>query len=70
MAKGTHYSPKEFAAAYIQTLPHVKDIEEFNSHADYWEYLKKRRNFYFNEYIDAIDFADSFGKSSVEIDKE
>ncbi|AUJ52930.1 hypothetical protein B2G94_10200 [Staphylococcus hominis subsp. hominis] len=70
MAKGTHYSPKDFAAAYIQTLPHVKDIEEFNSHADYWEYLKKRRNFYFDEYIDAIDFADSLGESSVEIDKE
>ena len=40
MAKGTHYSPKEFAAAYIQTLPHAKDREEFNSNADYWEYLK------------------------------
>ncbi|MCG1138997.1 hypothetical protein K4T07_03775 [Staphylococcus epidermidis] len=70
MATGTHYSPKEFAAAYIQTLPHAKDREEFNSNADYWEYLKKRRHFFFNQYIDAIDFADSFGKSSVEIDKE
>jgi len=40
MAKGTQYSPKEFAAAYIQTLPHSKDVKEFNSNADYWEYLK------------------------------
>lgn len=27
MAKGTQYSPKEFAAAYIQTLPHSKDVK-------------------------------------------
>lgn len=64
------FYPSHFAAAYIQTLPHVKDIESFNSHADYWEYLKKRRQFFFDEYIKAIEFADSFGSSLDERDKE
>lgn len=64
------FYPSQFAAAYIQTLPHVKDIESFNSHADYWEYLKKRRQFFFDEYIKAIEFADSFGSSFDERDKE
>ncbi|WP_199197756.1 hypothetical protein [Staphylococcus simulans] len=64
------FYPSQFAAAYIQTLPHVKDIESFNSHADYWEYLKKRRQFFFDEYIKAIEFADSFGSSLDERDKE
>lgn len=70
MTKGTKYAPREFAAAYIQTLPHVKDIESFNSHADYWEYLKKRRQFFFDEYIKAIEFADSLGKSSDKTDEQ
>ncbi|BGE82838.1 hypothetical protein [Staphylococcus petrasii] len=70
MSKDTKYIPTEFAAAYIQTLPHVKDREEFNSNADYWEYLKKRRRFYFNQYINAIEFAQSFAKSNEETDAE
>ncbi|PTJ91674.1 hypothetical protein BU032_04955 [Staphylococcus simulans] len=70
MINMSKFYPSQFAAAYIQTLPHVKDIESFNSHADYWEYLKKRRQFFFDEYIKAIEFADSFGSSLDERDKE
>lgn len=61
--------PSQFAAAYIQTIPHAKKVEDFNNRADYWEYLKKRRQFFFDQYIEAIVFADSSGNSFDETDK-
>lgn len=66
----TKFYPSQFAEAYIQTLPHAKTVEDFNNSTDYWEYLKKRRQLFFYEYIEAIEFADSFGKSLDETDNE
>lgn len=66
----TKFYPSQFAEAYIQTLPHAKTVEDFNNRTDYWEYLKKRRQLFFDEYIEAIEFADSFGKSFDETDNE
>ncbi|PNZ31301.1 Uncharacterised protein [Staphylococcus petrasii] len=66
----TKFYPSQFAEAYIQTLPHAKTVEDFNNRTDYWEYLKKRRQLFFDEYIEAIEFADSFGKSLDETDNE
>lgn len=64
----TNFYPHQFASAYIQTLPHAKKLEEFNNRSDYQEYLNKRRQFYFHQYIEAIEFADSSGKSLNETD--
>ncbi|HDH4242300.1 TPA: hypothetical protein PI328_000354 [Staphylococcus aureus] len=64
----TNFYPHQFASAYIQTLPHAKKLEEFNNRSDYQEYLNKRRQFYFRQYIEAIEFADSSGKSLNETD--
>ncbi|WP_277750958.1 hypothetical protein [Staphylococcus saprophyticus] len=41
MFENLQYNAKDFAAAYIQTLPHAKKIEEFNNRADYHDYMKK-----------------------------
>ena len=64
------FYPSQFAAAYIQTLPHAKTVEDFNNRTDYWEYMKQRRQLFFDEYIEAIEFADSFGKPLDETDNE
>ena len=53
------FNPADFAAAYIQTLPHALDSGEFSSNDDYNEYLKERREIYFFEYIEALDFANN-----------
>ena len=64
MFEGLKYNAQEFASAYIQTLPHADKIDEFNNRADYQEYLDKRRQYYFRQYLEAIEFANSFSKSS------
>ncbi|KKB24965.1 hypothetical protein [Staphylococcus carnosus] len=66
----SNFYPSQFAAAYIQTLPSAKKPDDFNNRSDYWEYMKSRRQLFFNEYIEAIEFADSFGSSLDERDKE
>lgn len=64
----TNFYPHQFASAYIQTLPHAKKLEEFNNRSDYQEYLNKRRQVYFRQYIEVIEFAESSGESLNETD--
>lgn len=64
----TKFYPNEFAAAYIQTLPHAKKLEEFKSRSDYHEYLKRRRHAHFIQYLEAIEFAESFASSDDDIE--
>lgn len=47
----------DFGCAYIQTLPHIKNLEEFETNEEYTEYLNQRREIYFNEYLDATSYA-------------
>lgn len=64
MFEDLKYNPQEFASAYIQTLPHADKIDKFNNRVDYQEYLDERRQHYFHQYLEAIEFANSFSKSS------
>lgn len=64
MFEDLKYNTQEFASAYIQTLPHADKIDEFNNRVDYQEYLDERRQHYFHQYLEAIEFANSFSKSS------
>lgn len=68
MFENLQYNAKNFAAAYIQTLPHAKKIEEFNNRADYHDYMKKRRDSFFYQYLESLEFANSFSKSNEEIE--
>ena len=68
MFENLQYNAKDFAAAYIQTLPHAKKIEEFNNRADYHDYMKKRRDSFFYQYLESLEFANSFSKSNEEIE--
>lgn len=68
MFEDLKYYPKDFAAAYIQTLPHAKKVEEFNNRSDYWDYMKKRRKAFFHQYLEALEFANSFSDSEDDID--
>lgn len=68
MFENLQYKPKDFAAAYIQTLPHAKKLEEFNNRSDYQNYMKNRRKSYFYQYLESIEFANSFSKSNEEIE--
>lgn len=68
MFDGMSYDPKEFAAAYIQTLPHAKKSEEFDNDEEFENYLNYRRSLYFNDYLSTLAFANSFSKSKDETD--
>lgn len=48
---------RNFAHAYIQTLPHVAEWDDFSSAEEYNQYLEDRRESYFNEYLAALYFA-------------
>lgn len=58
----TNYSfdPQEFANAYIQTLEHKGSVDDFDSAS---EYLKVRREFYLNEYLNAYADAIQFHRN-------
>lgn len=49
--------PTEFAAAYIQTLPHIRKRDEFNSDDEFNEYLDERQALYFDEFFRASRYA-------------
>lgn len=51
----TSMNPEKFAQAYIQTLPHAKKSEEFETPEDYQYYLSSRFQNYFEEYVRIID---------------
>lgn len=56
-------NPTEFAAAYIQTLPHALKEEEFKSREEYIEYLDSRQRNYFHQFMRASIYAnDEFQK--------
>ena len=52
-------SASSFAASYIQTMPSAKALEEFESKEEYLEYLQKRRELYFREYLRTSKYAES-----------
>ncbi|MCD5140415.1 MULTISPECIES: hypothetical protein [Mammaliicoccus] len=68
MFEGMPYDPKGFAAAYIQTLPHAKTPEDFDTEDEFFEYMDNRRNSYFHQYLKSLEFANSFAKHEEEID--
>ena len=68
MFENLRYNPKDFAAAYIQTLPHAKKVEEFNNDSDYLEHMKNRREAFFHQYLESIEFANSFSDTEDDID--
>ncbi|WP_436881767.1 hypothetical protein [Mammaliicoccus sciuri] len=47
----------DFGCAYMQTLPHTKNHEEFDTNEAYSEYLNQRREIFFNEYLAAVSYA-------------
>lgn len=47
----------DFACAYIQTLPHVKKRDEFESDDEYEKYLDYRQELYFSEYMRSVNYA-------------
>ncbi|QYA32281.1 hypothetical protein KYI07_07760 [Macrococcus psychrotolerans] len=64
MFEGLRYNPSEFAAAYIQTLPHAMKAEEFENDEAFEKYLDDRRSMYFHEYLKTLKYAYSFKKSN------
>ncbi|OEK70860.1 hypothetical protein [Staphylococcus equorum] len=68
MSEFVNYNAERFAEAYIQTLPHVSKPEEFDSEEDFVDYMDKRRELYFNHYLDAIDFANGRAESTEDVD--
>ena len=56
-------NPSEFAAAYIQTLPHAMKENEFDSREDFLEYLDHRQESYLHHFIKSAAYAnDEFQK--------
>lgn len=51
----TKMNVEKFAQAYIQTLPHAKKPEEFETDEDYRSYLGSRFQNYLDEYVHIID---------------
>lgn len=47
----------DFASAYIQTLPHARKEEEFESREDFLQYLDKRQENYFSHFMTAVIYA-------------
>lgn len=47
----------DFACAYIQTLPHIKKREEFESDESFENYLDERQKTYFSEYLRTVSFS-------------
>ncbi|ADI98425.1 TPA: hypothetical protein ACHHRY_002500 [Staphylococcus aureus] len=70
MFEGMKYKPSEFAAAYIQTLPHALKLEDFDTDDEFKEYLENRRESYFYEYLKSLEFAKSFSKREDETIEE
>lgn len=70
MFEGMRYDPSEFAAAYIQTLPHSMEFDDFDTKEEYEEYLENRRKMFFHEYLKSIEFANSFSKPRDEMTEE
>ncbi|ALN76015.1 MULTISPECIES: hypothetical protein [Staphylococcus] len=70
MFEGMRYNPSEFAAAYIQTLPHSLKLDDFDTDEEYKEYLENRRETYFYEYLKSLEFAKSFSKREDETIEE
>ncbi|MEY8600023.1 hypothetical protein [Staphylococcus shinii] len=68
MSEFVNYNVQRFAEAYIQTLPHISKPDEFDSEEDFVDYMEKRREFYFNQYLDAIDFANGRAVSDEDTD--
>lgn len=64
MFEGLSYNPSDFAAAYIQTLPHAMKAEEFENDEAFEKYLENRRSNYFHEYLKSLEYAFSFSKSN------
>ncbi|MEZ2459343.1 hypothetical protein ACBR55_12250 [Salinicoccus roseus] len=48
---------RDFAAAYIQTLPHARKEEEFANYEEFVEYLDNRQATYFREFLRASQYA-------------
>ncbi|HDY9572198.1 TPA: hypothetical protein RRN35_002304 [Staphylococcus argenteus] len=70
MSEGIKYYPSQFAAAYIQTLPHALRIEDFDTDDEFKEYLENRRESYFYEYLKSLEFAKNFSKREDETIEE
>lgn len=59
-----NFRPAEFAAAYIQTLPHSRKANEFGSKVAYESYMNERLELYFENFVDAAFYADNRSKEN------
>lgn len=58
MSEKINIRPAEFAAAYIQTLPHSRKTDEFENQEEYEKYMDERLEFYFANFVNAAFYAD------------
>lgn len=61
-----NFRPAEFAAAYIQTLPHASKPDEFESREDFIDYMERRLELYFEHFVDAAFYADNRSKDNLD----
>ncbi|MBA8772082.1 hypothetical protein [Staphylococcus coagulans] len=69
MADVIHFHPERFAEAYIQTLPFAKSPHEFADKSEFVEYMEKRREQYFQHFVDSIEFAEGRAVRIEDFDK-